>query len=197
MMPEFTISLVTVKRVGTDLRLPSSQASPAAGDVSPDCRPSRRQNIQLQLAVRRIRVSNRPRRSASLAFGLLPGGLPLKRASTNWRWRRNCPHAEGDSTRGRQWNKALSDHTRGEQAVAADLRQADDLLPAVDFDVGRYSRHSHYHDANGSLPVRTAARRWQPVGHSSHLCRAAQTSWACRSLHHRSRFYRTRARGHG
>ena len=53
-MPEFTIWPVKVKRVGMDLRPRSSRASPAAGDASRDCRPSRRQNIQLRRAVPEI-----------------------------------------------------------------------------------------------------------------------------------------------
>src|SRR5437868_5572910 len=135
--------------------------------------------------------------AAVLAFGFLPGDLHLKSVSTSWKCQRNCAHAERDRTRGRQWNEALPDHTRCEQAVAADLRQADDLLSAVDLDVGRYPRHSHYHHASGSFSVRTAARRWQPMGHSSHLCRAAQTRRACRSLYYRGRLYRKRSGGHG
>src|SRR5712671_5851565 len=190
-MAELTTSPATVKRIGMDLRPPYSRASPAAGEVSQDCRPSRRQNIRLQLAVPKIPAWTHPRRSASLVFGSLPGDLHSKSASTGWRCRRNCTHAEGDRTGGRQWNEALSDHTRGEQAVAADLRQADDLLSAVDLDAGRHSRHSRYHHANGSLSVRTAARRWQAMGHSSQLCGAAQTRRARRSLHYWSGFHRT------
>ena len=51
---EFITSPVTVKRVGMDLPRPSSRASPGVGDVSRDCRPSRRQSIQLQLVVPNI-----------------------------------------------------------------------------------------------------------------------------------------------
>src|SRR5207253_1060959 len=70
-MAELTTSRVTVKRIGMDLRPPSSRASPAAGDVSRDCRPSRRRNIRLQLAVPKVPAWTHPRRSASLVFGSL------------------------------------------------------------------------------------------------------------------------------
>ena len=52
-----------------------------------------------------------------------------------------------------------SGHARGQQAAAADLQQADGVLPAVGADAGRYSRHPRDHHAarTGRLPP--AARR--------------------------------------
>src|ERR1700730_15520189 len=189
--PESITSPVTVKRVGMDLRPPSSRASPAVGDMSRHCRPSRRLNILPQPDVRKILAWTRPGRSASLVFGSLPGDLHSRSVSTSWKCRRNCTHAEGYRIGRRQWNEALSDHTRREQTAAANLRQADGLLSAVDLDAGRHSRHSRYHHANGSLSVRTVARRWQAMGDSSHLCGAAQTRRARRSLHYWSGFHWT------
>src|SRR5450631_2839758 len=102
-----------------DLPLLSSRVSPAAGDVSRSRRPSRRQIIQLQLAVQRILASIGVGSSASLVPSFLPGGPHSKSASTSWKkCRRNYAHAEGDQTCGRQWNEALSDHAGCEQAVA-------------------------------------------------------------------------------
>ena len=53
------------------------------------------------------------------------------------------------------------------QAAAAGLRQADDLLPAVDADAGRHPRHPADLDAAGHAALRAAARRRQPAGGST------------------------------
>ena len=110
------------KRVGTTLRLRSSRALSAAGGPSPGCRPSRPSSTRRRRAGRKIRASTRPRPSACLVFGSLPGSPHLKSVSTSWKkCRRNYAHAERDRTRGRQWNEALSDHARREQTIAPDL----------------------------------------------------------------------------
>ena len=61
---------------------------------------------------------------------------------------------------------AVSAHAGGQQAAAAGLRQADDLLPAVDADAGRHPRHPGHHDAARS-------------GRGSRRCSATAASGAC------------------
>ncbi|QQO23324.1 dTDP-4-dehydrorhamnose reductase [Bradyrhizobium diazoefficiens] len=61
--------------------------------------------------------------------------------------------AEGNRPGWRQRNAPISDHACGQQAVAADLRQADDLLPVIDADAGGNPRDPGHHDAGRPLPV--------------------------------------------
>ena len=62
----------------------------------------------------------------------------------------------------------------GQQAADAGLRQADDLLPAVDADAGRDPRHpGHHHAARGGA-VRAAARRRLAVRGLDHLRRSSR-----------------------
>ena len=68
---------------------------------------------------------------------------------------------------------ALSDHPRRQQAAPAGLRQADDLLPAVDADAGRHPRDPPDLDARRHRRLRAAAGRRQPDRDLDHLRRAA------------------------
>ena len=81
--------------------------------------------------------------------------------------RRGSGH-EGHHSCRRRRHAALSGDARRLQATAAGLRQADDLLSAVDADARRHSRHSDHHHAAGSAAV--SARCW-----------ATARNWACRS----------------
>ena len=74
---------------------------------------------------------------------------------------------EGHHPGRRLRHPAAPDHPRGQQAAAAGLRQADDLLPAVDADAGRHPRDPDHHHAARSGPVRPPARRRQPSSAST------------------------------
>src|SRR6185312_8116889 len=80
---------------------------------------------------------------------------------------------EGHYPRRRLRHAALSADPRGLKAALADLRQADDLLPAVDLHVRRHSRHPHHHDAVRRAAFPEAARRRRPMGLADFLCAAA------------------------
>ena len=69
------------------------------------------------------------------------------------------------------------------QATAAGLRQADDLLPAVDADAGRHPRHPAHLDARRHAALRAAARRRRAVGHAHHATRCSRSpkGWRRRS----------------
>ena len=71
---------------------------------------------------------------------------------------------EGHHSRRRSGHPAAPGDARGQQAAAADLRQADDLLPAVDADAGGHPRHPAHLDA------RWTCRR-------SSDCSATAASW--------------------
>ena len=60
---------------------------------------------------------------------------------------------------------------RRQQAAPAGLRQADDLLPAVDADAGGHPRHPAHLDAGGHAALRAAAGRRRAAGASR--CRYA------------------------
>ena len=66
-----------------------------------------------------------------------------------------------------------------QQAAGAGLRQADDLLPAVDADAGRDPRHPGDHHAARGGRLRAAARRRLAVRHPHHLRRSSPrpTGW--------------------
>jgi glucose-1-phosphate thymidylyltransferase len=54
--------------------------------------------------------------------------------------------------------RSASDHVVAKQAAPPGLRQADDLLPARDFDVSGHTRILDYHDAPGSNGISRLAR---------------------------------------
>jgi len=63
----------------------------------------------------------------------------------------------------------LSGDTSRFQAVTADFRQADDLLPAQRPAVGRYPRHSGDLDTAGYAAFRAISWRRQPMVHQLEL----------------------------
>ena len=127
----------------------------------------------------------RARSNVNSASGFRRGSGRSMRALTVCWWRRSGNHVEGNHSRGGQRHQALPDHPGSKQTTASDLRQADDLLSIVDTDARGDSRHSRHHDAGGSLAIRAAARRRQPMGHPAPLRRAAKTGGA-RRRHFRS-----------
>ena len=80
------------------------------------------------------------------------------------------------------------DHPRDQQAADAGLRQADDLLPALDADAGRDPRRPGDHHAARGRAVPPAARRRLPVRDHDHAtpCSPARTAWPRRSSSARS-----------
>ena len=72
-------------------------------------------------------------------LGTLPGRLSQMRGGKY--------DYEGHHSCRRKWNATLSNNSRYQQTVVADLRQANDLLSAIDADARRNSRHPCYHDA--------------------------------------------------
>ena len=74
---------------------------------------------------------------------------------------------KGHHSGGRPRNAALSADVGDLEAVAADLRQAADLLLADDADAGRHPRIPHHHHAGGDRPVQAPARRRQRSGASN------------------------------
>ena len=88
---------------------------------------------------------------------------------------------------------AASDDAGGVEAVAAGLRQADDLLPAVGADAGRHPRHHGDLHARGPAAVPPPARRRRAPRRALHLCRAAAPGGPGPGLPHRPRLDRRRA----
>ena len=80
-----------------------------------------------------------------------------------------------------------------QQAAGAGLRQADDLLPALDADAGRDPRHPGDHHAARAGGVPAAARRRLAVRHRAHLRRAAQPRRARAGVPDRRGAHRRRA----
>src|SRR6516162_11853716 len=99
---------------------------------------------------------------------------------------------EGDHSRRRLWYAALSGDLGGQQAAAANIRQADDLLPADDIDARGYPRDPRYYDARRSAPLRGASRGRQPMGLVDCLCRAAAPRRTGAGLSDRARLHRPR-----
>ena len=73
---------------------------------------------------------------------------------------------------------------RPQQAAAAGLRQADDLLPAVDADAGGHPRHpDHHHAARPAARSSGCSATASQLGHRSALrrCSRRRTGWRRRS----------------
>ena len=103
--------------------------------------------------------------------------------------------AQRHHPRRRLRHAALSGHARRHQAAAAGLRQADDLLPAVDADAGGHPRHPGHLHAAGHAALRSScsatAREW---GLDISLRGAAVARRAGAGVHHRPRVRRRRRR---
>ncbi len=80
------------------------------------------------------------------------------------------------------------------QAAHAHLRQADDLLPAVDADDGRHPRDPDHHDPRVQRAVPRAARRRQRSRHPPRVRRAAVARRTGAGIHHRRGLHRRRQR---
>ena len=78
------------------------------------------------------------------------------------------------------------------EAAAAGVRQADDLLPAVDADAGRHPRHPADLDAGGHAALRAAAGRRRALGPRHPLRGAAVAGRPRAGVHHRPRLRRPR-----
>jgi hypothetical protein len=86
----------------------------------------------------------------------------------------------------RRWlrHTAAPGHAGHQQAAAAGVRQADDLLPAQHPHAGGHPRRAHHQHPARHPALPATAGRWQPVGHEPQLRRAAQPGWPGASLHH-------------
>ncbi len=80
---------------------------------------------------------------------------------------------------------AAPGHAGHQQAAAAGVRQADDLLPAEHADAGRHARHPDHQHAAGHAALPAAAGRRQPVGHQPAVRGAAEPRRPGAGLHHR------------
>ena len=83
------------------------------------------------------------------------------------------------------------------QAAAADLRQADDLLPAHHADAGRHPRDADHLDARGPRQVPASCWATAAVGLELTYAAPAQARRPGAGLHHRRRIRRQRALGAG
>src|SRR6266700_4156065 len=61
------------------------------------------------------------------------------------------------------------------QTAAADLRQANDLLPAGDFDARRIARGAHHLNSKGSANAARLSGRWRATRYSHRVRRATET----------------------
>ena len=103
--------------------------------------------------------------------------------------------SKGHHPRRRRRHAPLSCHPGRVEAVAAGLRQADDLLPAQHADAGGHPRHPGHLDAAGHAALRAPARRRLAVGPLHSVCRPARAGRAGAGVHHRARVRRRRAVG--
>ena len=92
---------------------------------------------------------------------------------------------EGHRSGRRLRHAALPDDAGDQQAAAAGLRQADDLLPDRDADAGRHPLDPDHHHAARPGPVQRPARRRQPVGARPALCGAGRAARPRRRVHRR------------
>src|SRR5439155_14007310 len=85
---------------------------------------------------------------------------------------------------GREWHTSPSDDECDFEAITADLRQADDLLPSYDAHVRGNSEHSGHIDAAGSSVLPSPPGRRLAMGYRSFLCSAAAAGGIGASIHH-------------
>ena len=92
----------------------------------------------------------------------------MKVCKTPWLgfWK-TVPHHEGHHSRRRLGHAALSRDARHQQAAAAGLRQANDLLPAFGADARRHPRHPVDIDARTSALLQESAGRRRYVGNQA------------------------------
>ena len=104
---------------------------------------------------------------------------------------------EGHHPRRRLRHAAVSADARRQQAAAAGLRQADDLLPAVDADAGGHPRHPGHLHAAGQDGFRRLLGDGSEWGLHVQLRRAAEPGRPGAGVHHRPRVRRQRPRRAG
>ena len=120
---------------------------------------------------------------------------PELRARARRARERERGHAQGHHPRRRLRHAAVSGDAGRLQAAAAGLRQADDLLPAVDADARGHPRHPADHlDAAGHAALRAAARRRQQWGLDIAYAVQPSPGRARAGVHHRPRLRRRRPR---
>ena len=116
--------------------------------------------------------------TGSGSVGRAPATSPLR-----------CAHARDHPGRW-QRHAALSDHQGDQQAADADLRQADDLLPALPADECRDPRGPGHHDPRGPGRLPAAARRRLRRRHRDQLRRPAEARGPGPGVPHRRRLHR-------
>ena len=99
--------------------------------------------------------------------------------------RKSPDDAQGHHSRGRVRHASVSGDAGRVEAAAAGLRQADDLLPAVDADARRHPGHPAHLDAGGHAALRTAPGRRRAMGPRDFLCGAALAGRPRAGVHHR------------
>ena len=122
-------------------------------------------------------------RATLLQSHVQPQGRAPQTASTH----------EGHHSRRRVRHPALPDHPVDQQAAAAGLRQALDLLSAVDPDAGGDHRHPDHHHAERPARLPGPARGRAAVGPRPQLRRAAPARGSGSGVPDRPRLHRRRA----
>ena len=126
----------------------------------------------LRKTVRMVSRATRLVASASVAAIAASGWARLWRASAM------AQAHERHHFRRRHRHAALSGDARRQQAAPAGLRQADDLLSAVDADAGRHPRNSDHHDAAtiAAVPARCSATAASGASRSPMPCSPSPTA---------------------
>src|SRR5206468_8466325 len=83
---------------------------------------------------------------------------------------------EGHSARRWRGNASFPAHQDRLQTAPADIRQADDLLPAGDFDARRSSRSAHHLDAKRFADAARLFGRWNATRYSHRVRRATKAA---------------------
>src|SRR3569832_1352773 len=112
-------------------------------------------------------------RSYPAARWLIMARRRRARRDTGWSARRTY---EVHYSRGRIGDAPLSPHAGGEQAIAAGVRQAHGVLPAVDADAGRHPRHPRDHHAARRAAVPAVAAGRPAVGREPALRKTTKTT---------------------
>ena len=114
-------------------------------------------------------------------------------AASGWGNGHDAEQAQGDRARGRRGHPAASDNAGDQQAAPADLRQADDLLPAQRADARGNPRGADHQHPAGAVLLQEAARRRQPMGHAVRVRGAVATGGSAPGPHDRGRLPAGRA----
>ena len=127
----------------------------------------------------------------------LPGSGGTDGSTRDYEGRRSAPrrYAAPDARNHpgrRQRHPAVPDHQGHQQAADADLRQADDLLPALPADECRDPRGPDHHHARGPGRLPAAARRRLRRRHRDQLRRPAAAGGPRPGVHHRRGLHRRR-----